>query len=165
MWCLTPDESRQWAETHGFALDDRHHPLLDGREKSVTLSLVDGKWSRLAPLSSFLVSQLDPFDECFLWVTLWGVWSSSENLHLFYRVRESYGERRQLAQAPGHRFLRHESADLATFIQMGLQFGWDFYLLPAPTHHAAFISHDEFLQFSTNDAKVAEQVQHFFDSE
>ena len=101
-----------------------------------------------------------PYEVCLLWVTLWGVWGSSENLPLFYRVRESYGERRQLAQAPGHLFLRQDLAGLATFIQMGLQFGWDFYLLPAPTYSAAFISHDEYLQFCGISGEIAESVKH-----
>jgi hypothetical protein len=32
---------------------------------------------------------VQPFEECLLWVTQSGIWASSENLHLFYRVRES----------------------------------------------------------------------------
>ena len=98
-------------------------------------------------------------------MTLWGVWSSSENWHLFYRLRETYGERRPLWDAQGHLFLKHENADLKTFTQLALIFGWDFYLITSPDYHAAFVSHDEFLQFCTNDRVAAEEVQHCLDPE
>jgi hypothetical protein len=114
-------------------------------------------------LSGLVASKLEPFDQCLLWVTLWGVWSSSENWHLFYRLRETYGEGRPLWDAPGHLFLKHESADLATFIQLTLLSGWDFYLVTSPDYHAAFVSHDEFLKFSTNDGDAAQQLEHCLD--
>jgi hypothetical protein len=100
MWHLTK-ASRAWCEAHGFHLDVGGHPIIDERKHSVITSLSEINWSRLTWLSKFIASYLEPFDECLLWVTLWGVWGSSENLHLFYRLRESYGERRQLAAAPG----------------------------------------------------------------
>jgi len=94
-----------------------------------------------------------------------GVWGSSENLHLYYRVRESYGDRRQLAAAPGHLFAKHEGGDLATFIQLALIFGWDFYLLTSPAYHMAFVSHDEFIEFYTDDPDAAEKARHCLDVE
>jgi hypothetical protein len=102
---------------------------------------------------------MQPFDECLLWITQWGVWPSSENLHLFYRVRGSYGEHRQLADAPGHLFLKHEMVELTTFIELALLCGWDFYLLPAPAYAAVFVSHDEFIEFQTNDSDSANAVK------
>jgi hypothetical protein len=109
-------------------------------------------------LSGLVASKLEPFDQCLLWVTLWGVWSSSENWHLFYRLRETYGEGRPLWDAPGHLFLKHESADLATFIQLTLFSEWDFYLVTSPDYHAAFV-----LKFSTNDGDAAQQLEHCLD--
>jgi len=74
---------------------------------------------------------------------------------LFYRIRESYGERRLLHDAPGHLFLKHEAPDLATYIQLAMIFGWDFHLLPAPTCTTAFVSHDEFMQLHMNNIEAA----------
>ncbi|HEV8383304.1 MAG TPA: hypothetical protein VGQ11_00425 [Candidatus Acidoferrales bacterium] len=159
MWCLTKQESQTWCEERGFPLDAAGHPVITGRKHSVTASLADMNWSRLTSVSRFIASYLEPFDRCLLWVTLWGVWSSSENLQLFYRLRESYGERRQLHDAPGHLFLSHEGADLASFIQLALQFGWDFYLLPTPDYHTAFVSHDEFVEFHSDDLEAAKRAQ------
>ena len=159
MWFLTNEESQNWSKRSGFGLNEADRPIIKPRAHSVTKSLAGMKWSRLTWLSRSIAEYAEPFDECLLWVTLWGVWSSSENLHLYYRLRENYGDRRQLPTAPGHLFATHEGADLATFIQLGLMFGWDFYLLPSPDHHVAFVSHDEFIQFQTDDATAAEAVQ------
>ena len=59
-----------------------------------------------------------------LWITEWGIWPSSENLHLYYRLRQSYSDHRLLHEAPGHFFLKHEAEDLASFLQLALLNGW-----------------------------------------
>ena len=73
---------------------------------------------------------------------------------MFYRLRESYGERRLLSAAPGHLFLKHEAADLATYIQLAIIFGWDFHMLPAPTYSTAFVSHDKFVHLHANSKEA-----------
>ncbi|SRR5208282_411380 len=165
MWCLTNEESRNWCEGRGLNLDAAAHPSLDGRAHSVIAPFSGTTCSKLLWLSSVLASNLEPFDQCLLWVTLWGIWSSSENWHLFYRLRETYGERRPIWDAPGQLFQKHESADLTTFIQLALIFGLDFYLVPAPSDNAAFVSHDELLKFCTNDGETAHRVKHSLDKE
>ena len=55
-----------------------------------------------------------------VWIPEWGIWESSENLHLYYRLRNSYGDLRLLHEAPGHLFLGHESEDLASFLQIAM---------------------------------------------
>jgi hypothetical protein len=147
MWFIAEDESRQWCLERGIKIDGNGFPTVaEEGWLADTFSLQD-QWPRLTALSQIVASQLAPFDECLLWVTLWGVWSSSENFHLFYRLRSSYGEGRRLNDGPGHLFLKHEVADLATFIQVCLINGWDFHLLPVPAWKAAFVSHDEALDF------------------
>ncbi len=131
---------------------------MDAAACSVSAPLHGMNWSLLTWLSQFIARSVEPFDQCLMWVTTWGVWPSSENLHLFYRLREGYGERRPLHEAPGHLFLTHEGADLATFVQLGLLFGWDFYLVPGPNYATAFVSHDEFLEFRTDDLATAQKV-------
>jgi hypothetical protein len=119
-------------------------------------------WSRLNWLAGFLASHLELLDECFLWITEYGVWPSSENFHLFYRIRESYGEGRLLGDAPGHLFLKHEKADLTTFILLALLSGWDFHLLSAPTDATAFVSHDGFMELNTDDHEAANEASKLF---
>jgi hypothetical protein len=164
MWCLSTDDAQRWTSGRGFSLDDRAHPSFNDKKYSVLAPLSGMNWSRLTWLSRYIASYVEPFDECLLWVTLFGVWSSSENLHLFYRLRESYGERRMLAMAPAHLFLSHEKADLATFIELALLFGWDFYVLPsAPAYRTAFVSHDEFLLLCTDEKPAAEEAKTAFE--
>jgi hypothetical protein len=85
--------------------------------------------------------------------------ASSENFHVFYRLRESYGERRPLYEAPGQLFLKYEDADLQTFIEVALLCGRDFYLLPTPAYAAAFMSHDEFIEVHTDDDEAIEKIK------
>src|SRR6266566_2493403 len=47
-----------------------------------------------------------------LWITEWGIWPSSENWHLYYRLRQTYSDQGLLDEAPGHLFLEHEVEDL-----------------------------------------------------
>jgi hypothetical protein len=98
-----------------------------------------------------------------MWITQWGVWPSSENWHLFYRLRESYGERRLLHDAPGHIFLPHERSDLATFVGLGLLYGWNFHLLGNRRCVGGFVSHDEFLHIYTDQANLAESLKQELD--
>jgi hypothetical protein len=82
-----------------------------------------------------------------LWITEWGIWPSTENWHLYYRLRQSYGDQRLLEEAPGHLFLAHEGEDLATFLQVAMLNGWGGYLLTEADYVNAFFSHDEYADF------------------
>jgi hypothetical protein len=82
-----------------------------------------------------------------LWITEWGVWPSSENWHLYYKMRQAYGDIRLLAEAPGHLCLEHESEDLASFLQMAMLNGWGGYVLTEANFVNAFFSHDEYIDF------------------
>jgi hypothetical protein len=90
-----------------------------------------------------------------LWFTEWGIWSSNENLHLYYKLRQAYGDNRLLDEAPGHLFLAHESEDLASFLQIGMLNGWDGYVLTQAGYVDAFFSHDEFIDFFATEKKRA----------
>lgn len=84
------------------------------------------------------------------------MWPSSENWHLYYRLRESYGDRRLLHEAPGHLFLDYEAADLVTFLHVTISSGWDAEVLPHLSYGSAanarvFISHDEFVLLAHAD--------------
>lgn len=82
-----------------------------------------------------------------LWITEWGIWPSSENWHLYYKLRQTYQDQRLLQEAPGHLFLGHEAEDLASFLQTAMLNGWGGYLLTQENYVNAFFSHDEFVDF------------------
>ena len=106
-------------------------------------------------LTSFcqqLERALQPREACLLWVTDWGIWRSSENLHLYYRLRQSYGDMRLLDEAPAHLFLDYEAADLVSFLEVGILCGWDMHLIPFVGYSRAFVSHDEYMEFAADEA-------------
>ena len=82
-----------------------------------------------------------------LWLTEWGIWPSSENWHLYYRLRQTYSDQRLLHEAPGHLFLEHEAEDLASFLQVAILNGWGGYILTQADYVNAFFSHDEYIDF------------------
>jgi hypothetical protein len=85
-----------------------------------------------------------------LWISGWGVWPASENWHLYYKLRQSYGDLRLLEEAPGHLFLEHETEDVASFLQLAMLNGRDSYLLTQADYVNVFFSHDEYMEFFAN---------------
>ena len=96
---------------------------------------------------------------CLLWITEWAIWSSSENLHLYYRLRQSYHDTRLISEAPGHLFLGHETIDLASFLQIAMLNGWGGHVLTAADYVNAFFSHDEFIDFYSDNASMIDQLR------
>jgi hypothetical protein len=82
-----------------------------------------------------------------LWITEWGIWPSSENWHLYYKLRQTYGDHRLLHDAPGHLFLEYESEDFASFLQIATLNGWGGFVLTEAHYVNAFFSHDEYIDF------------------
>ena len=90
----------------------------------------------------YLSQAVVPSPRYLLWVVATDIFH--ENLHLYYRMRESYGDRRLVFDAPGHQFLDYETADMASFLQIGIANGWDMYLLGYHDYGRLFVSHDEY---------------------
>jgi len=91
-----------------------------------------------------------------LFITEWGIWASSENWHLYYKLRQSYADYRLLQEAPGHLFLEHEAEDLGSFLQISMLNGWGGYVLTEANYVNAFFSHDEYIDFfSSKSANLA----------
>jgi hypothetical protein len=97
-----------------------------------------------------------------LWITEWGIWPSTENWHLYYKLRHSYGDLRLLHEAPGHLFLEHESEDLASITQVAMLNGWGGYILTHANYVNAFFSHDEYIDFFAKpDGNLGEVREEF----
>jgi hypothetical protein len=145
MRILSPEECAAFAEKL-VTLDDRRVPMRDTGKPHRLRSQVPSAFTKSLWLSRFIESRLDPRDECLIWVTAWNIFPSNENFHLFYRLRETYGERRLLHEAPGHLCLNYESAEVVTLVQLGILFGWDLHLITTDGYARAFISHDEWFE-------------------
>jgi hypothetical protein len=71
-------------------------------------------------------------------------------------LRQSYGDHRLLDEAPGHLFLNYESADVVSFVQLGLLSGWDMHLVPSFGYGVVFASHDGWVEFALQEAEAAD---------
>jgi hypothetical protein len=137
----TKDECEKWLSGRGRVKPDEmpeihrvhvHYPAGVGR---------------IFYLAHWIGSLLMFRNPALVWITEWGIWGSSENLHLYYKLRQSYGDLRLLHEAPGHLFLGHESEDLASFLQIAMLNGWGRYILTQFDYVNAFFSHDEYIDF------------------
>ena len=151
----TPTECKKLARLQGFHEEEfeGEGPFHKTCSTSIRL-LIDQPSVSSIVLARHLVSWLEPFQSNLLWVTEYGIWPSSENNHLYYRLRQSYGDFRELHEAPGHEFNGEESADLTSFIDLTIQFGWGAHLLSSPTAAYIFISHDEWILVQSDSEKT-----------
>jgi hypothetical protein len=115
-------------------------------------------------LSEHCWSPGSPFDQCLLWVENPMIWPSSNNLHLYYRLRQSYGDNRLIDQTPGHLFLRHEQSDLTSFIHIGMLFGWDMHVVPQRGDFRLSFSHHACVDIGVKDKQNFEVVVNDLDS-
>ena len=118
--------------------------------------------SRIFYLASWIGRSLMHRSPALLWVTEWGIWESSENWHLYYKLRQSYGDIRLPQEAPGHLFLGHESEDLTSFLQIAMLNGWGGYVLTQADSINAFFSHDEYIDFFAGQDGNLEEVRKEF---
>ena len=142
MFFRTNTESRARASELGIVLlDSPPHVRWSGRTVPVRFDIGEPARAPIALARTF-VDWFGKFGDCLLWVSEYGIWSSREDLNIYYRLRGSYGDHRQLGEAPGHLFLGHEKADLASYLSLVIQFGWGAHLLAGPTWTYMFVSHD-----------------------
>ncbi len=99
-----------------------------------------------------------------LWITEWGIWGSSENWHLYYKLRQTYGDMKLLHEAPGHLFLDYEAEDLTLFLQVSMLNGWGGYVLTGANYVNVFFSHDTFMDFYAEDEKNLAEAREVFTS-
>jgi hypothetical protein len=112
---------------------------------------------RLYRIARFIASSLTHRMKALLWIKEWGMWSSSENWHLYYKLRQAYGDQRSLHDAPGHLCLEHEGESLASFLQIAMLNGWSGYVLTEANHVNAFFSHESYIDFyAEHDENLAE---------
>jgi hypothetical protein len=155
---FSPAEIKTWCNGHGVEVDDEGLPAWPPPSRHYVSFEVPREFKMLTWFCKFVDSVLQPRQECLLCVTRSGVWPSSENWQLYYRLRQSYGDFRLLGEAPGHLFLAHEVSDLVSFTSVAVLSGWDFSIFPAVGYGAAFVSHDEWIEFCFDHASQLEQV-------
>src|SRR6266478_2392143 len=103
MKTLKTVEAVEWSKAHKINLSDRGKPARntpDGLQKA--RFEVPKEASKHLWFCRLVEHSLRPWTRCLLWVTESGVWQISENWHLYYRLRQSYGDRQLIEEAPAH---------------------------------------------------------------
>jgi hypothetical protein len=157
---ITEEDARRWAVRFARENSERGLPVVPAPEHKGELRYVFedvGDHSYFA-LAQAVIRSLEYFDECLLWVTQTGVWPSNENLQLYYRFRQSYGDQSLVHEKPAALLLRHEAVDLTTLVHLGMLFGWDMYLVTSHDYGRVFISHDGWIQFSEVTPQVTTEL-------
>lgn len=153
MHFLSPSECRDWCGSRRIPFDAHGTPLPPNRERFYVRAPIPRDFTQLLPFCRTFEGLLQPRRACLLWITEFDIWDSNTNWHLYYRLRQSYGDQRQLYHAPGHLFLNDEAPDMVSFVQLAALFGFDAHLIPDVTGYGrAFVSHDEFVEFAANEA-------------
>lgn len=98
-----------------------------------------------------------------IWVTEYGIWSSSEHMELFDRYRASYGETRTIREAPIHVFESDEELDsMISILSLGLFFIWGMEVTDTRRSIGLTISHDEWLEYRFTSGN--EEFGKYFDT-
>jgi hypothetical protein len=158
MKTLNSLEAIEWSKAHKIGLNEKGRPVIAENAMQWRRFEIPKYASKQVWFCRFIESSLRPWSCCLLWITAWGIWESSENWHLYYRLRQSYGDYRLIEEAPAHLFLDYEIHDLISFLQIGLSAGWDFCLLTHDDCGRILVSHDEWIELVTRDATELERI-------
>jgi hypothetical protein len=144
MFFWSASQCAEWANRIGYGSDAlERRTRSDYKSDSSIVAFYGPPRPANVAVARKLASFLGPFKSCLLWIKEFGIWPSSENLHLYYRLRQSYGDYSELRAAPGHFFLGHELTDLVSYMDLAVQFGWGAHLLTAENWTYLWLSHDE----------------------
>jgi hypothetical protein len=156
---LTTHECTDWCNQKGISVPAGGDAGQPGPSVRVGLN---PEASLVFSAASRLVEAIGPWTTSLLWVVATDIWPSTTNLHLYYRVRQSYQDFGLVAQAPGHLFLNYELADFVTFIQIGILSGWDMYVLTDLGYGKAFVSHESWAAIWASNEKDLDGIVESF---
>lgn len=83
-----------------------------------------------------------PCHQRIMLVTEFGVWPSSEDWNVYYTLRSSAGDRRQIQDAPGHLFNTHEQAWFFSYLTFAVRSGWGCLVAGNSDHLRFSFNHD-----------------------
>lgn len=141
MRVLSPQEAAAWCRAHHVALNNREFPERSDADLKFEIP-------RDAQRRVYLVNQaMETFGDAplfLVWFDDWSVWPSGQRMHVFDRIRMSYGETRRLIESPGHLFDGTEIEDATSFVTIAALFLWDCYVVNPGRTKLFYLSHDEY---------------------
>ncbi len=139
MFFRTTSECLQYAKAMGLQIDPTGDLIAKpGASLPAAKVTYENYPTNRYEIAKHMVKWLGQPCSCMLWIIDFGIWPSSENMHLYYRLRQSYKDYRLLNEAPGHFFLSYEGTDLITFLQFALEAGWGGFLFGTPDYTRVF---------------------------
>ena len=159
----SPIECAEWCSHLQVPLDSQRRPARELTHSHRLRCNFPPLFTQLIWFSRAIESALQPRHDCLLWVTDWGLFPSNENHHLYYRLRQSYGDVRLLHEAPGHLCLDYERPEVVTLIHLCILFGWDIHLIPSVGYGRAFVCHDEWAEIGFDNQSQFEQTRRVFE--
>lgn len=165
MFFKTNDECLKIADASGLNFDKKEKEILtdDQGWPGIIVNYGEVRFYKTHQLARLFASCLSHHSQTMLWITEFGVWASSENNHLYYRLRRSYEDFRAIYEAPGHLFLKHEQEDLITFTQLAILSGWGGYIFGLKSENFLAFSHDEYAMIfsKTEMKKITTEMKKF----
>ena len=162
---LTKEESRAWCKGEPPYLNERGVPVQwPPGFQAIRAIFTREPAGRLFWLSHQLMGGLGFWDEALLWVFITGVFEASQDAHVYYRVRQSYGDLRHLQEAPGHLALGHEQQDMMTMLQLCMLLGWDAVLFTRHDYGRVFVCHDEYAELAVRDESTLAPIRNEIES-
>lgn len=86
-----------------------------------------------------LLECVGPWEDAWLWLDNTDTWKR-QGLHLYNRLRQSYGDLRMIQEAPVHQFHGYEEADLCSFIAVAVINEWSMYVITSHDYGRLFVS-------------------------
>lgn len=115
---------------------------------------IDQNVTKILRLSRIICGKIYSERKILMLPTAWGTWARSENWHLYYKMRQAYGDNFRLDERPCHEFEPFETADAVSFLYLFMSFGFDVRVLPDAFDELCFVSHDEYVWFKSKDRET-----------
>lgn len=140
MRLISGHDAEAWCRQHDILLSEAGLP--DPSAFPTKFSIPSDAGARVSLVSRSMEGFREE-PELLVWFKDWSVWPSGERMHIFERLRKSYGEVRQLGEAPASVFESAEIEDAISFVTVAVLFLWNCYVLTPRGAKLLFFSHDE----------------------
>lgn len=157
MFILSFEECSIWAKQHGVFLDHTGWPVPCNKTSHRLRGRFPLQAGKLLTLASQIQDALNFKSQILFWITQTGIFSSSENLQLVYRYRQSYGSSKSLSDTPGHLCHSYERAEIITLLWLSMLQGWDAHIFSDMQDTPVFISHDEYFEIGYVDMDACKE--------
>ena len=141
MQFLSTENSRRWCRENNISLDAHERPAKP--KDAARFEIPADAQKRVYLVSGRMTAFVDE-PMLLVWFDDWAVWPSGQRMHVFDRLRMSYGETRPVIDSPGHVFARQEFEHAVSFVTLAVLFLWDCYVMVPARRKFLFFSHDEY---------------------